>query len=226
MSVTQLVSTRIRSLRNVFLPISLAVVLSTPVLTFQTTAQANSLVASSSNEVTWPAGIPNYSGCAMASLYNFQLADVPSLISPSSGCYELRLDDRFISLQKGWSLQQAIADLEQQKISHPHAQIEGYFDGFKIGYELYWDGVRVGYEPSWTLQDAIANLEQNKASYPDKKIEGHFYGFTIGYELYWDDVRVGYEPIWTREQALENLRQNQQAYPGKAVRGTYNGSSL
>ncbi|MBE9178157.1 hypothetical protein IQ268_06110 [Oculatella sp. LEGE 06141] len=151
--------------------------------------------------------------------------DIPNIIDTLFGCYELRLNGESISLQ-GRSLKEAIAGLEHHKSTRPSVQVDGYFNGVKIGYELYWDGVRVGYEPGWTLQQAIENLEQNKAAYPDTQVEGRFYGYKVGYELYWDGVRVGYEPGWTHEQALENLQWNQQAYPNTVVQASYNGFPL
>ncbi|MDZ8241398.1 MAG: hypothetical protein RMZ69_30290 [Nostoc sp. ChiQUE01a] len=73
-------------------------------------------------------------------------------------------------------MQQAIANLEDNKKAYPNKKVEGLFNGQKVGYELIWDGVRVGFEPGWTLQQAIANLEDNKKAYPNKKVEGLFNG--------------------------------------------------
>jgi len=216
------------NLRKVVLHTLLAFGVNVPLVSFiaQSPVSANQLgnLPLATQTAQQPARIDR-SGC-IESYISGPSIDVPNLIDPAFGCYELRLNGEFVSLRKGWSLQQAIADLERRKTAHPRDQVEGYFAGFEVGYELYWDGVRVGYEPGWTLEQAIANLEWNRNTYPHKQVEGYFYGFKVGYELYWDGVRVGYEPGWTQEQALENLRWNRQTYPNKVVRATYNGSPL
>ncbi|MDZ8239216.1 MAG: hypothetical protein RMZ69_19040, partial [Nostoc sp. ChiQUE01a] len=102
------------------------------------------------------------------------------------GQYQLFWDGVQVGFEPSWTLQQAIANLEDNKKAYPNKKVEGLFNGQKVGYELIWDGVRVGFEPGWTLQQAIANLEDNKKAYPNKKVEGLFNGQKVGYELIWD----------------------------------------
>jgi hypothetical protein len=183
MATIQLFSIRPIAIRTALLSLSLVTAISTPIFTLQTAAHAASFIdISSSHLIASAPQLVDRRGCSAPSISSDSI-DVPNIIPTASGCYEFWLNGRFVSIHKGWSLQQAIANLEQQKIAHPHDQVEGYFSSFKIGYELYWDGVRVGYEPGWTLEQAIANLEWNQATYPEKQIEGYFYGLEMDDEL-------------------------------------------
>jgi hypothetical protein len=142
------------------------------------------------------------------------------------GVYQLYYDGQQVGYEPSWTRDQAVQNLQWNKVNHPTVLVEGWFKGQKVGYELYWDGKRVGFEPTWTLQQAINNLQSNKTAYPQKRVEGLLNGQRVGYELYWEGKRAGFEPTWTRQQAINNLQWNKTTYPNKTVEGLFNGERV